>query len=295
MRGVVWFAVLTAAVIVPALSAWAHGVVGDYTFLEPIVADDADPKNEFDVLKPGWVRTADGHEVALGCSLEKKIGENLSLELGSEWIRQSPKAGPSMSGFNDLELLPKSAFLTVPSHELRFSIGARFVLPTGAPAVEDQNQTLLGPELLWVKGWGDLPNDGVLKYLRPFAFQGDWGYVAALGGATFHEMFADNVVEYSLPYLSNAVRDFGLRWPFRNLYVFTEFNYDQLLRGPAGQTFPQVLATPGIAYMDHNVQLSLATQLALNGAAVPDNHAAVLGLVDLFIDDIFPWTNWTPF
>ena len=80
----------------------------------------------------------------------------------------------------------------------------------------------------------------------------------------------------------------------RNLYLFNEFNYDQLLRGPSGQTFPQVLATPGLAYMDSHLQLSLATQLALNGAAVPDNHAAVLALVDLFIDDLFKWANWTP-
>ena len=277
-----------------AASAHAHGTVGDYTFLEPIVADDANPKNEFDILKPGWVRTADGRELSLGFSLEKKVSPDVSIEIGSEWIHASPKDGPAMSGFNDLELLPKWAFLTVPSHELRFSIGARFILPTGSPAIEDQNHTQLGPQLLWAKGFGDLPNRGVVKYLRPFAFQGDWGYTPALGGSTFHEMFADNVIEYSLPYFSNSVRDLGLRWPLRNLFAYTEINYDQLISGPSGQTAPRLFATPGIAYMDSYVELSVATQLALNKAAVPDDHAAVLVLVDLFIDDIFPWANWTP-
>jgi hypothetical protein len=280
--------------------AWAHGTVGDYTFLEPLVADDANPKNEFDILKPGWVRGADGREFSLGFSLEKVIakdsqGNNLfSIELANDWIYASPKEGPPASGFNDLELLPKLSLFTWAEHELRVSFGTKFVIPVGNSAVQDQNHTQIGPELLWAKGFGDLPDWSIVKYLRPLGIQGDFGYVPALGGATYHEMFADNVFEYSLPYLSNNVRDIGLKWPLRNVYLFTELNYDQLVTGPSGGTFPQLLATPGIAYMDYNVQISIGTQFALNNATVPNSHAAVLGLLDLFIDDIFPWTNWAP-
>jgi hypothetical protein len=140
-----------------------------------------------------------------------------------------------------------------------------------------------------------LPNRGFLKYLRPFGVQGDSGYIPALGGGTWDEMFADNVIEYSIPYLSNSVRDFGQPWPLRNMYLYTEFNYDQLISGPPGQTFPQILITPGIAFMNYYVELSIATQFALNHATVPSHHAAVLGLLDIFIDDVFPWVNWTPF
>src|SRR5271157_2461627 len=294
-----WFALLAAIFALPP-AVFAHGTVGDYTFLEPIVADDANPKNEFDILRPQWTRTAEGREFSLGFSLEKVLvpapesmsngtagGGLVSVEIGSAWRDESPKDGPAVSGFNDLELLPKWAFLTIPEHEFRLSIGTKFVLPTGNPTVQDQNHTQLGPEFLWAKGFGDLPNHGPMKYLRPFAFQGDFGYIPALGGSTFHEMFADNVIEYSLPYLSNDVKDIGLQWPLRNLYPYVEFNYDQLITGPSGQTFPQILITPGIAFMNYYVELSLATQLALNHAAVPGNHAAVIGLLDLFIDDIF--------
>jgi hypothetical protein len=108
-------------------------------------------------------------------------------------------------------------------------------------------------------------------------------------------MFADNVIEYSLPYLSNNVKDIGLTWPLRNMYPYVEFNYDQLITGPPGQTFPQIQITPGIAFMNYYLELSVATQFALNNATVPNNHAAVIGLLDLFIDDIVPWINWTPF
>jgi hypothetical protein len=297
---------LATAIAFPAVAS-AHGTVGDYTFLEPIVAEDANPKNELDILRPGHVWTASGRQFTLGFSLEKTLvaapeayangapgGGLVSILIGSSRNYLSPSPGTHLSGFDDLEVLAKWAFLTIPEHEFRLSIGAKFVLPTGNPSVEGQNHTQLGPEFLWAKGWGDLPNRGLVKYLRPFGFQGDFGYVPALGGSTFHEMFADNMVEYSLPYLSNNVKDIGLKWPLRNIYLFTEFNYNQLITGPSGTTFPKVLVTPGIAFMNYYVQLSVATQFALNSAAVSDNHAAVLGLFDVFIDDVFPWTNWTP-
>lgn len=294
-----WLLALAASLMTP-VRAWAHGVVGDYTFLEPLVADDANPKNEFDIFKPSWYRTADGREFGLDFSMEKVLvrdheGNNLlSLEVGSAWQANSPKDGPYLTGFNELELLPKMAVYTNPDHELRLSIAAHLTLPTGNPSVQDQNHTQLGPEVLWAKGMGDLPDWSFIRYLRPFGIQGDYGYAPALGGATYHEMFADNVIEYSLPYLSNNVKDIGLRWPFRNMYLFSEFNYDQLVAGPPGQTFPDIRITPGIAFMNHYLQLSIGTQLPLNNATVPATHAALLGLVDIFIDDVFPWTNWAP-
>jgi len=301
--------ILLIKISVSGSTAWAHGTVGDYTFLEPIVAEDANPKNEFDIVRPQWTRTAEGHEYSLGFGLEKVLipapdsysngvpgGGLVSMTIESEWVTQSPKEGHRMTGFNDLELLPKWAFLTIPEREFRLSIGAKFVIPTGSPSVEEQQHTQLGPELLWVKGFGrDLPNKGFLKYLRPFAFQGDVGYTPALGGRTWHELFADNVIEYSLPYLSNNVRDIGLPWPLRNMYPYVEFNYDQLISGPTGQTRPAIWATPGLAFLNYYLELSVATQLALNKTTVPDTHSRVIVLLDLFIDDIFPWTIWTPF
>jgi hypothetical protein len=285
-----------AAITIRAAVAYAHGTVGDYTFLEPMVAEDANPKNEFDILRPSWVRTSEGREFSLGFSLEKKLSENSSILIGNEWLEQSPKEGPYARGFNNIELLPKYAFFTSPEHELRFSAGLKMEIPTGDRDVGAESHFRMGPELLWAKGMGDLPNScAFLKYLRPIGFQGDLGYTANTTGRAVHDLFADEVIEYSLPYLSNSVRDIGLPWPLRNMYLYTEFNYDQLLAGPAGQTFPDIRITPGIAFMNRYIELSVATQFPLNNATVPNNHAAVLGLLDLFIDDLIPQTNWTPF
>jgi hypothetical protein len=61
-----------------------------------------------------------------------------------------------------------------------------------------------------------------VKYMRPFGIHSDFGFVPALGGPTNHPYVRDAIIEYSLAYLSNNVQDIGLKWPFRNLYFFSE-------------------------------------------------------------------------
>jgi hypothetical protein len=297
---------LAVVITILAIVAWAriaraHGVVGDYIFLEPLIAEDPTPANELDIVQPAWTRGAEGRTFSVGSSIEKILGTDseglprFSVGGGTSWLYQSPKDGPNEDGFNNLDLFAKYAFLIVPDHEFLMSFAIQLQLPAGNPSVEEQQHTSLGPELLWEKALGDLPNLPYLRFLRPFGFQGDAGYLPALGGHTSHQLFADQVIEYSLPYLSNNVQDIGLKPPFRDLFLFTEINYAQLVRGPSGQTFPNLVATPGIAYVGYRFELSVGTQFALNNASVPGTHAAVLGLLDIFYDSIIPQGNWKLF
>jgi hypothetical protein len=292
--------VLMMAFALRASAACAHGVVGDYVFLEPLVAEDPTPANELDILEPSWVKSSDANDYSIGFSGEKVlwIDDNyqprFSLAAGTAWHHVSPYQGPSHEGVDNPEVAAKWAFYYSLEHEFLTSIALVAGLPVGNKDIRNQSHTSLGPEFLWEKALGDLPNLPVLKYLRPLGFQGDVGYLPALGGQTSHDLFADAVIEYSIPYLSNNVQDIGLKWPFRNLFLFTEFNYDQLIRGPSGQTFPTILATPGIAYVSYHYELSLGTQFALNNATVPASHATIIGLLDIFYDSFFPkWGNWT--
>ena len=280
--------------------AIAHGVVGDYVFLEPLITQDPTPANELDILQPSWVRSSDANTYSIAFSIEKVLYiddeymPRISVGGGSNWSHVSPFVGAGKQGFDDLTLFGKYGFYYSLKHEFMLTIGAQLQLPTGDKDIEAQNHTSLGPLFLWEKGMGDLPNLALLKYFRPFGVQSDFGYVPALGGHPSHHMFADTVIEYSLPYLSNNVRDIGLKWPLRNLFLFNEINYDQFITGPSGQTFPTMLATPGIAYVSYHFELALGTQFALNNASVPGTHAAVVGLLDIFYDSIIPRLgNWT--
>jgi hypothetical protein len=284
--------------LMPQAMAWAHGVVGDRVFLEPLITQDPTPANEFDISL-SWVRSADANNYSIGSSIEKvlwiddKYMPRFSVGGGSNWQHQVPYRGASQQGFDALTLFAKWAPYYSLKHEFLVSIGTQIQLPTGNTGIQSSSHTSLGPLFLWEKGMGDLPNSSVVKYLRPFAIQTDFGYVPALGGPTRHHMFADATIQYSLLYLSNEVQDIGLKWPLRNIFLFTEINYDQLIRGPSGETFPNLLATPGIAYVGYHFQLSVGTQFALNNPSIPGTHAAVLGLLDIFYDSLFRAGNWT--
>jgi len=291
---------LMIAFAMRASAAYAHGVVGDYIFLEPLITQDPAPANEFDILAPSWVKSSDGNSYSIASSIEKVlwIDDNymprFSIGGGSGWQHQSPFHGPNVDGFDALTMFAKWAFFYSQKHEFLASIGAQIQLPTGNTGIQPSSHTSLGPTFLWEKGMGDLPNWPVLKYLRPLGIQTDFGYLPALGGPTSHHMFSDAVIEYSLPYLSNNVQDIGLKWPLRNMFLFNEFNYDQLITGPSGQTFPTILTTPGLAYVSYHFEMALGTQFALNNASRPGTHAAILGLLDIFYDSFFPkWGNWT--
>ena len=293
-------ALLLSLLLFQPAAALAHGVVGDYVFIEPIITQDPTPANELDILQPSWVRSSDANTYSIASSMEKVLWidnnymPRFSVGGGSSWSYVSPYQGRSLNGLDDLTLFAKYAFYYSLEHEFLMSIALQLQVPIGDKDIQAENHTSMGPVFLWEKGWGDLPNRSILKYLRPLGVQSDFGYIPALSGHTNHHMFSDAVIEYSLPYLSNNVKDIGLPRPFRNMFLFNEINYDQLIAGPSGQTFPTLLATPGVAYISYHFEVAVATQFALNNASRPGNHAAVLGLLDIFYDSLLPKLgNWT--
>jgi len=280
--------------------AYAHGVLGDYIFIEPIVTQDPTPANELDILQPTWIRSSDANTYSIASSIEKvlwidqKYMPRVSAGASTSWTYVSPYHGPSLNGFGGVTMFAKYAFFYSLEHEFLLAAVIQLQIPAGNKNIQSENHPSLGPVLLWEKALGDLPNAPGLKYLRPLGVQSDFGYVPALSGHTSHHMFADAVIEYSFPYLSNNVKDVGLPQPLRSMFLFNEINYDQLITGPSGQTFPTLLATPGVAYVSYHYELAVATQFALNNASRAGNHAAVLGLLDIFYDSLFPEIgNWT--
>jgi hypothetical protein len=161
--------------------AWAHGVVGDYIFLEPLVAEDPTPANELDLAEPGWVKSSDANDYSIGFELEKvryrdrNYMPRFSVSVATGWHHLSPFEGARADGFENLELGAKWAFFYSVEHEFLASLALAVQLPVGAAGIREQSHTSLGLEFLWEKGMGDLPNLPVLKYLRPLGIQSNVG------------------------------------------------------------------------------------------------------------------------
>src|SRR6059058_6084441 len=241
--------------------AHAHGVVGQRSFIEPFITEDVNPKNEFVIARTEWDHARDGRTVSFGLGLEKKISDRFSLTLDSSWLDITPKpaAEPHASGFDNLGVTLKYAFFK--------------------------------PFLLYGKGLNELPD--ALEYLRPFGVQGDAGSEIAIDRARTTTLAHNVAIEYSIPYLQQAVHDFGLAWPLSNFIGDTEFNFEHGVNGEE-QGRSKVFVTPGFVYMDRWVELGVAGRFPLNQAANDELDWGVIFIVDLFIDDILPRTRWQP-
>ena len=274
-------------------TAEAHGVVGQRSFIEPFVTEDVNPKNELVLGRAEWDHSRDGRTLSLGFGLEKKLADRLSITLDSAWLDVTPKpaAEPHESGFDNLGIALKYAFFIDPAHEAILSAALESTAPTGSRDVGAEQDWSFKPFLLYGKGLGDLPS--AVKYLRPLALQGDAGFEISLDRDRSTVLAHNVAIEYSIPYLRSFVRDFGLGWPLRNLVADGEFDFEHGVNGEEhGKT--AIFATPGVVYMDRWVEVGVAGRFPLNDRAHEELDWGIVWLVDLFIDDILPWTRWQP-
>src|SRR5712691_3568359 len=190
--------------------AHAHGVVGQRSFIEPFIAEDVNPKDEFVIARPEWDHSRDGRTLGLGFGLEKKLSDRFSITLDSEWddITPKPHAEPHASGFDNLNVTLKYAFFINPVHEAIASIALESTAPTGTEKVGAEQSASFKPFLLYGKGLNELPD--ALEYLRPLGVQGDAGFEIAIDRARTTALAHNVAIEYSIPYLQQAVHDFGL-------------------------------------------------------------------------------------
>ena len=271
--------------------AHAHGVVGQRSFIEPFITEDVNPKNELVIARPEWDHARDGRTLSFGFGLEKKISDRFSLTLDSSWLDITPKpaAKPHASGFDNLGVTLKYAFFVDPVHEAIASIALESTAPTGTEKVGAEQNASFKPFLLYGKGLNELPDS--LEYLRPLGVQGDAGFEIAIDRARTTTLAHNVAIEYSIPYLQQAVHDFGLAWPLSNFIGDAEFNFEHGVNGEE-QGRSKVFVTPGFVYMDRYVELGVAGRFPLNDRAHQELDWGIVWIVDLFIDDILPWTRW---
>ncbi len=289
---------IAAAAVVAAAFA-ARPALGqqaaERTWLEPLVTEDSFPSNEADI-QPGWFHTADGRTFALSIELEKKLGQNTSLEAEGEWHQESPAGGArDRTGFDDLETLLKHIFYVSPAHEFRLAGAIDSLWPVGNRQVEDETHFLTGPMLMWAKGMGDLPQDTWLRWMRPIDVQGDGGYLFKFSGSSGGSVFADAAFAYNLPYMADSMNAANLTWPLCSLVPFIEINYSEVPTGRRGRTPAEFFITPGLSYFTGPYQFTLGSQVALDHAASRADEASVLGLLDINLSRLVPALRWTPF
>jgi hypothetical protein len=298
---------LVAVLLLATGRVFAHGIVGNRLFIEPLVTEDANPKNEFDFPILEAIPGPDGHHVTFNYSLEKKLLPRFSLHIehSMAWFTPGLPGASSRFGTGNFGLAAKYAFYKSSSHEFIMSGQFGIDLPTGDAAVGAEPFTTLSPEFLYAKGFGDLPSSAVFRWLRPFATQGDVGLDFPTGSAPGDPDArfmprADIVLEYSVPYLNQFVRHTNSKYSlgegyFRkghslgailgNLFPFTEFNFAAVPTEPAGRKALGFFR-PGVVYVGHYFEVGGAAELPANRFA--GRHVGGIAIFDLFIDNVVP-------
>jgi hypothetical protein len=154
----------------------------------------------------------------------------------------------------------------------------------------------LGVEGLFAKGMGDLPDSPQFKYLRPFALQAELGYAATIQGPSNSDTFANLQIEYSFQYLDRFVEPIGVCQTILHVVPLSSVQlFPGLYRFRRLTTSPDFRLTPGLAYLGDTFEVSVGSQVALNGAYEKGDRVAFLGLMEIFYDELFPALGWKPF
>jgi hypothetical protein len=282
---------VTVLPLLRATGAYAHGIVGNRVFLSPIVGNDAFPDNALDLT----MRRSD-YEFSLLPAFEKQLSDNSSLLFVGGWYRITPGARQRrVEGFGDLTIYYRNALYISFQHELELTFSPFLVVPTGTRRLADQGYTHLGGEMLLGKGLGDLPDSPSLKFLRPFALQAEAGYAGRIQGPANSDVFGNLELEYSIQYLDKFVKRLDVGRPLVEIVPYVQFNYAQSFIASRLTTKPDFRLTPGVAFLGEYYELSVGAQVALNGAAPSGDQVAVIGLVEIFYDNILPALGWKPF
>jgi len=275
---------LLLILLIPA-SSWAHGFAGQRFFPTTFQVDDPFISDEFSILINSVKQAGDEPNKLTSIEIDysKRIIPNFGLEFSEAYQHLGSNGDGSANGWDNLGVGAKWQFLTNAPHELIMSIGTDFDIGgTGAKGIGASSFTTISPALFFGKGLGDLPQS--LNFIRPFAITGVIGpnFPTSSDPDTLTWQFT---IQYSLIYLQSFVKDIGLGAPFNRMIFVTEFPMETCLaRDCKGQTTGTV--NPGVVWCGKYMEFGVAAQIPVNSRS--GSSVGVLGLIHLYIDDLFP-------
>jgi hypothetical protein len=257
------------------------------SFVGDFIGEDATPENYLAVS--GGVDHAQNFD---SLYLEKTISPASSFSIFVGYQRFEVEEEPTMS--SNLGLGYKHVLISMPSHEFLWTINPEIELPLGNRSEGSESHARAGFDLLFQKGFGELPD--FLRLLRPAGIEGGWGWESKVTGTRDDLTSADLELEYSLAYLdANVARD-SVPHALLDLVPHLDFDYAQYLSAHRNSSAPDFELTPAIAWLNSTFEINLGVQVALNRASSSDTGAiALVWLLGVSYDQIVPALGWTPF
>ncbi|MGA7872118.1 MAG: hypothetical protein WCA22_14625 [Candidatus Binatus sp.] len=258
-------------------------------FVGDFIGNDATVENYLSVS--GGVDRAQEFE---SLYLEKTISPSSSVSLFAGYQRLEQEGElTTASGFTNLGLGYKRVLIAIPRHEFVFTINPTLELPVGDRSVGSESHPRAGGDLLFQKGFGDLPDS--LRMLQPFGVEGGGGWESKVTGARDDLVSADLELEYSLRYLDANVAAGSVPRALRDFAPHLDFDYAQYLSAHRNSSAPDFELTPAIAWLNSTFEMNLGIQVALNRASSGSGAVAFVWLLGVSYDQLVPVLGWIPF
>lgn len=281
---------LCAAMALAPLQSHAHGIAGDRVFPATIATDDPAAESEASLPTVGWqnnARDANGNtpsETDVGGELDVLVAPNFAIGIAPQWTSQTAKGIAGSYGFDDLEVSGKYQFYENDEHEILMSAGLVVdVGGTGSSRVGADPSSTYTPTFYFGKGMGDLPDSVAL--LRPLAVTGTLGLAVPQDRTEGDEFQPGLAIEYSMPYLKSAVRDYGLPAFVNHLIPTVEIPMSVGLDN--GDHDFAGTVNPGVIYIADTWQFGLEAVMPLN-TNNGQHGVGVIGQFHVFLDDLLP-------
>jgi hypothetical protein len=253
--------------------AGAHGIVGDRFFPATIATDDPFAADElaFPTI------TAFNHETDYDADYSKTIFPGFALSVGSGYAD-----GKEASGFSNLALTPALELFRDEHHESILTAGFIWEIGgSGSKAIADSFSTYT-PELLFGKGFGDLPDS--LALLKPFALTGQVGFKIPGTSAVSKAVEWGGAIEYSLRYLQSNVRDQEFPLFVEQVTPVVEFSFESPTDPGGGETTGTI--DPGLIWSGQYIQVAAEAIVPVNSAT--GKTVGLIAQLHFYIDDLFP-------
>jgi len=188
-----------------------------------------------------------------GGEIKKRITADFELSVGGGLALLEEKRG-TRTGFENLNVGMKYEFFRNIPHEVVASLSLQWELgDTGKAAIGAASFDTVSPSMLVGKGFGDLPER--LAMLRPLAISGLFGFEIPVRDQPTAIAWG-GVIEYSLPYLTEFVRDVGLPSAIKRLVPIVETD---LRTDVAGRLAGRIRGTvnPGVIWVGDTLQIGI--------------------------------------
>jgi hypothetical protein len=293
---------LAAAMLTGVCPALAHTIVGDRVFPATLTIDDPGANDELALPNFGQLTTAAypgapaSPTYTLGWEYAKTITADLVISIGSEGITW--QRNPAAAGWANIDTQLKYVLYQNPAHELIFATAVNVDWAnTGSPSsasIPSDPFTTVTVKGYAGKGFGDAPVD----WLRPIAITGEVDFnmpTSSINAITQaqnpNSLTYGASLQYSLLYMNSYVQevpDFFKRLiPAFEVMVTTPVsNIGPSLPGSFSPSDTTGVFGPSVYWIGQYFEIGVMAQIPINEAS--GKHVGVLGVLDFFLDDIFP-------